>query len=66
MSRSRALNRFNRFTAKRRRRALRSDVPSLREDFHRESLPVDHSEDLLEKACDKETLLDLIEPIYSN
>ena len=62
MSRSRALNRFNRFTAKRRRRNLRSDVPSFREDHLKSAKPFDHSDQLVEQAVFKEALLDLAEP----
>ena len=62
MSRSRALNRFNRFTAKRRRRNLRSEVPSFREDPLKSVNSFDHSDQLIEQAVLKEALLDFAEP----
>ncbi len=62
MSRSRAVNRSNRFIAKRRRRALRSVVPGLREDLSQEIKSIDHSEQLQKKLSDKEVLLELLEP----
>ncbi len=61
MSRSRALNRFNRVTAKKRRRSLRADVPSLNQEFRSLSSSFDHSLDLLKDAQQKEALFDLME-----
>ena len=61
MSRSRALNRTNRLTAKKRRRALRSAVPNLSPEVTRMTEPHDHSEDLRQKALDQETLIELSE-----
>ena len=62
MSRSRAVNRTNRFTAKKRRRALRSAVPNLSQETQVMAAPPDHLEDLKDKALDQETLLELLEP----
>tara|TARA_Y100001968_G_scaffold328358_1_gene375359 strand:+ start:1073 stop:1276 length:204 start_codon:yes stop_codon:yes gene_type:complete len=61
MSRSRALNRFNRFTAKKRRRALRSEVPSLRGEEFCMNRQIDHSESLKDEALLKEVSMDLLE-----
>ena len=66
MPRSRALNRFKRFTAKRRRRSLRSDVPSLSENAPRMPKPLKHLNQLKEQALDKELFLDLSEQALSN
>ena len=62
MSRSRAVNRSNRFNAKRRRRTLRSGIPGLQDDSRRVEKTIDHSQDLLRKAAEKETLADLMDP----
>ncbi len=62
MSRSRALNRSNRAIAKRRRRTLRSVVPSLQNEMSNQPKPIDHSQDMQKKALAKETLLELIDP----
>ncbi len=62
MKRSRAFNRFNRFTAKRRRNDLRSDVPCMSEEFTKASRPIDQSQELREKALQKEAFSDFLEP----
>ena len=62
MTRSRALNRFNRFTAKRRRRSLRSEVPSMRDNANRIIKPINHADNLKDQAVEKEASLDLLEP----
>ena len=61
MSRSRSVNRLNRFVAKRRRRDLRSVVPYLQNRFHRFMQPFDHSHKLKEREFVKETMLDLLD-----
>ena len=58
MQRSRALNRFKRFTAKRKRRSLRAEVPSLSENAPRIIKPLNHVDQLREKAIEKELLMD--------
>ncbi len=65
MSRSRALNRFHRFTAKRRRRSLRSEVPTLRENAPRMAKPNNHALELKDQVVHKEIPLDLMEPVIS-
>ena len=62
MPRSRALNRFKRFTAKRRRRSLRSDLPRLSENAQKIPKPLKHVNQLKEEAREKELFLDLSEP----
>ena len=62
MTRSRALNRFKRFTAKRKRRSLRSDIPNLRENNHHLPKQSNHSDQLREQALKKEASIDLLEP----
>ncbi len=62
MTRSRASNRFNRFTAKKRRQSLRSSVPELTEDTPKGQTPNNLSHKLREEACVKEGLMDLLEP----
>ena len=61
MSRSRSINRFNRLTAKRRRRALRAEVPSHGDTSTRIKV-INHSFALRDQALKKEVFLDLIEP----
>ena len=63
MSRSRAFNRSNRITAKRRRVALRQSVPGLKEPIHGSQNDIDHSHDLKEKAKAKVDLIDLNETL---
>ena len=62
MLRSRALNRFKRFTAKRRRLSLRSDVPSLSKNSPRIAKPLNYVNQLKKEAVEKELFLDLSEP----
>ncbi len=61
MSRSRALNRFNRINAKRRRIALRADLSSFKEDSSEDAGIYDHADSLLQKALDNESLTELLE-----
>ena len=61
MSRSRALNRFNRLNAKRRRRALRIEVPILQEGFLNRLVPGVDVHALRQKACYKENMLEFID-----
>ena len=62
MSRSRAFNRSSRLNAKRRRRALRSVVPGLQDDFRKYQNPIDHSQELIQKVTHREALTELIDP----
>ena len=61
MTSSRALNRSNRLTAKRRRRVLRKSVPALKDPIHGFLNDIDHSHDLKQKAREKVDLIDLSE-----
>ncbi len=61
MNRTRAFNRARRFTARRRRRNLRSALPSMKIEFRGFNRPFDHSEELFVKAITEESLLDLQE-----
>ncbi len=61
MTRSRALNRSNRITAKRRRRALKTALPGMQDDFCKTDQAFDHAKHLLEKASQKDVFLELIE-----
>ncbi len=62
MARSRAFNRFNRFTAKRRRKALRSEVLSVRDEIGKGDELIDHSQELRQQEFQREALMDFIEP----
>ncbi len=62
MSRSRAVNRSNRFNAKQRRKTLRSEIPGFQDALQRESNDFDHSKNLLRKTKEKEIWSDLMEP----
>ena len=62
MTRSRAFTRSNRFNAKKRRRTLRTAVPSLSKECKREPELADHSDGLMLEALNKEVMLDLLEP----
>ena len=61
MSRSRAFNRSSRLNAKRRRKALRSVLPGLEDDFSKNNNPIDHSQELIQKVSHREALTDLID-----
>ena len=62
MSRSRSLNRLNRFNAKKRRRGLRSVVPGLGDNVSGIEKTINQSQDLHLKAIENEILQDLMEP----
>ncbi len=62
MTRSRSFNRSNRLNAKRRRSALRSLIPNLQDDSRKLPKPIDHSQNLIIRATDKEALVDLMDP----
>lgn len=66
MSRSRALNRSSRINAKRRRRTLRSAIPSLKDEASRGTQQIDNSQEMIENATKKEALIDLLEPQLFN
>ncbi len=57
MTRSRAENRSNRFTAKRKRRSLRAVLPALQADSMTQKT-IDHSQRMREKACEEEAIMD--------
>ena len=61
MSRSRSFNRFSRLTAKRRRRVLREALPSFKDALIKSQNMHDHSRELLDKAVQEESLLELID-----
>jgi len=52
MTRSRAFNRFNRLTAKRRRKSLRDEIPNLRTEEITVKAPINNSQRLRSKAFD--------------
>tara|TARA_B100001964_G_C14160018_1_gene566203 strand:- start:75 stop:275 length:201 start_codon:yes stop_codon:yes gene_type:complete len=62
MTRSRAFNRFHRFTAKKRRRSLLAAVPNLQDEVPQGSKEVNHSEELRQRALQKDLMLELIAP----
>ncbi len=63
MSRSRALNRSSRLNAKKRRRSLRSAIPSLQDGSSKKIESTSgHAQQLLQKAFQKELQVDLLEP----
>ncbi len=62
MTRSRAFNRFHRFTAKKRRCSLRAAVPNLQDDVRPGREAVNHSEELRQRAWQKDLMLELIAP----
>lgn len=62
MSRSRGLNRFSRLVAKRRRSALRSEIPSFRASLKETTVTINNSHKLREKALREEALIELVEP----
>tara|TARA_B100000700_G_C14684495_1_gene686913 strand:+ start:329 stop:526 length:198 start_codon:yes stop_codon:yes gene_type:complete len=61
MPHSRSLNRFNRFSAKRRRRVLRAELPMFRESYEEIEKPFNNVEVLKLEALKKEVIADLIE-----
>lgn len=61
MTRSRAFNRFHRFTAKRRRHALRAAIPALNTETNQGTSSIDHSQALLKRAWQKDLMFELIE-----
>ena len=62
MSRSRAFNRTSRFIAKRRRRILRAELPGSKDVSRKVDQLVDHSQELIRKATEREALEELTEP----
>ena len=52
MTRSRSINRFHRFVARKRRRDLRAAVPYLRVDHFEMSEPIDVSDRLINRTAD--------------
>ena len=62
MTRSRAFNRFHRFTAKKRRLSLRAAVPNLQDDVPSGNEAVNHREELNQRAWQKDLMLELIDP----
>ncbi|HGY5534811.1 MAG TPA: hypothetical protein ACN46U_04615 [Prochlorococcus sp.] len=62
MTRSRAFNRSHRFTAKKRRHALRAAIPDLNLGTNQARKSVDHSQELRQQAWQKDLMLELIEP----
>ncbi len=62
MTRSRALNRFHRFTAKKRRLSLRAAVPNLQDDVHAGNEAVNQRKELHQRAWQKDVMLELIDP----
>ena len=52
MTRSRSINRFHRFVARKRRRGLRAAVPYLRVDHFEMSEPIDVSDRLINRTAD--------------
>ena len=62
MARTRAVNRSNRWIAKKRRKALRSSIPGFGEEFSSPNEPLDSVKQLKEKDCFNAGLIDLLEP----
>ncbi|MED5468797.1 MAG: hypothetical protein VX542_00830 [Cyanobacteriota bacterium] len=62
MTRSRAFNRFHRFTAKKGRLSLRAAVPNLQDDVRSGNEAVNHREELNQRAWQKDLMLELIAP----
>ena len=62
MTRSRAFNRFHRFTAKKRKLSLRASVPNLQDDIRSGNEAVTHREELNQRAWQKDLILELIDP----
>ncbi len=63
MTRSRAFNRFHRFTAKRRRKALRASLPIEEKEFAKASTPIDNSQKLRQQAWERALFLDFSDPM---
>ncbi|KZR62455.1 MULTISPECIES: hypothetical protein [Prochlorococcus] len=62
MTRSRAFNRFHRFTAKKRRLSLRAAVPNLQDDIRSGNEAVKHRKEPHQRAWQKDLMLELIDP----
>ena len=62
MTRSRAFNRFHRFTAKKRRLSLRAAVPNLQDGIRSGNEAVNHREELHQRAWQTDLMLELIDP----
>ncbi|WP_320677066.1 hypothetical protein [Prochlorococcus sp. MIT 1300] len=63
MTRSRAFNRFHRFTAKRRRKALRAALPIQETEYGKAASSIDNSEKLRRRAWERALVLDFSEPL---
>ena len=61
MSRSRSLNRFNRFLARQKRRGLRSVLPQFQMDFEHYGSPIDNSRTMLKRLDGREVELELLD-----
>ena len=61
MSRSRSLNRFNRFLARQKRRGLRSVLPQFQMDFEYYGSPIDNSRTMLNRLNGREVELELLD-----
>ena len=61
MPSSRAVNRSKRSNAKNKRRTLRTLILGLQDDSFRDTKPVDHSQDLLQKVSLREAQMDLVD-----
>ncbi len=61
MNHSRAVNRSNRISAKKRRRAIRTQISAKSDESRREIQPHDHSQMLQKQAVDRDTLAELLE-----
>ncbi len=62
MTRSRAFNRFHRFTAKKRRLSLRAAVPNLQDGIRAGNEAVNQRKELHQRAWQKDLMLELIDP----
>ena len=62
MTRSRAFNRFHRFTAKKRRLSLRAAVPNLQDDIRSGNEAVNHREERYQTTWQQDLMLKLIDP----
>ena len=66
MTRSRDLNRFHRFIAKRRRKALRSSVPGFIEEPLRSLETVNDSQRMKATASERDHLLEFIDTSFDD
>jgi predicted secreted protein len=61
MSRSRSFNRFHRYLARQKRRAMRSALPRFRDHDEMMVYPIDHTRQVLSRLWGKEMKLELEE-----